>query len=90
MHTDEFHRAIDVLTAEATRSRTAIMCAEAVPWRCHRSLIADSLLTRGWEVVHIMGAGQTQRHRLTAFAVIQNDRLVYPAPADQAAAPRLF
>ncbi|MBA2486896.1 MAG: DUF488 domain-containing protein [Nitrospira sp.] len=90
MQTEEFQRAIDELRADATQARTAIMCAEAVPWRCHRSLIADALVTQGWEVAHIMSMGQAQVHRVTAFAVRQGDRLVYPAPADQDAPPRLF
>ena len=90
MQTDEFQEALKTLRAEATRSRTVIMCAEAVPWRCHRSLIADRLLTSGWNVWHILGPGQVQTHRLTAFAVVQGDRLLYPLPADQEAPPRLF
>lgn len=90
MQTEAFHRAIEDLMAEATQSRTTIMCAEAVPWRCHRSLVADRLITRGWKVVHIMGPGQVQPHRLTAFAVQQGDRLFYPAPTDQETPPRLF
>ena len=48
---------------------TAIMCAEAVPWRCHRSLIADALVTRGWEVRHILSQVKADEHRLTPFAV---------------------
>ena len=90
MQTGEFQRAIEELIMEATASRTAIMCAEALPWRCHRSLVADTLVTRGWEVAHIMGPGQVHAHRLTAFAVQQGDRLLYPARADQETPPRLF
>ena len=90
MQTEEFEEALEELMAYSTTLQTVIMCAEAVPWRCHRSLIADKLLTDGWEVLHIMGPGQVQRHRLTAFAVQRGGRLVYPAPADQEAPPRLF
>lgn len=90
MHTGEFQLAIEALIGDATRSRSVIMCAEAVPWRCHRSLIADRLLTRGWEVLHIMGPGKVQPHRLTPFALLQGDRLLYPAPMDQEAPPSLF
>ena len=90
MQTEEFQEALKTLMAEATRSRTVVMCAEAVPWRCHRSLIADRLLTSGWDVWHILGPGQGQAHRLTAFAVVQGERLLYPLPADQEAPPRLF
>jgi uncharacterized protein (DUF488 family) len=90
MHTKEFQQALEALMADAAQSRMVIMCAEAVPWRCHRSLIADSLLTRGWEVLHIIGPGKIQTHRLTAFAVQRRGQLLYPAPADQEAPPRLF
>ena len=90
MHTEEFQEALETLIADATPSRTVIMCAEAVPWRCHRSLIADRLLTNGWDVWHIMGPSQVQQHRLTSFAVRQGDRLLYPTPMDEEAPPRLF
>ncbi|MBO0707192.1 MAG: DUF488 domain-containing protein [Candidatus Dormibacteraeota bacterium] len=56
----------------------AVMCAEAVPWRCHRSLIADALTIRGVEVLHIVGKGRATRHVLTAFARVDGDRLTYP------------
>ncbi len=90
MQTEEFQSAIEKLMAEGTTLRTSIMCAEAVPWRCHRSLVADALVTHGWEVVHIMGPGQIKIHHLTSFAVKQDDRLVYPVPDDQEVPPRLF
>ncbi len=90
MLTDEFRRASEKLMANAAQSRTVIMCAEAVPWRCHRLMVADTFVARGWEVVHIMGPGQIQTHRLTAFAVLKEDRLLYLAPTDQEAPPRLF
>lgn len=90
MQTEEFQRAVAGLMAQGMKGSTAIMCAEALPWRCHRSLVADALVTQGWEVVHIMGPGQVKIHHLTAFAVIQAGRLVYPAPADQDAPPQLF
>jgi uncharacterized protein (DUF488 family) len=54
------------------------MCAEAVPWRCHRSLIADALLARGVEVRHIIGAGQPSPHRLTPMARIEGTLVTYP------------
>ena len=90
MQTEEFEEALEELVAQSATLRTVIMCAEALPWRCHRSLIADRLLTKGWEVLHIMGPGKVQAHRLTAFAVQREGRLFYPAPADQEAPPRLF
>jgi uncharacterized protein (DUF488 family) len=59
---------------------TALMCAEAVPWRCHRSLVADALGVRGVEVVHILGPGKVQRHQLTPFARVEGRRVTYPTP----------
>jgi uncharacterized protein (DUF488 family) len=90
MQTEEFQRALEELMACGTNTKTAIMCAEAVPWRCHRSLIADALVTRGWEVRHILSQVKADEHRLTPFAVIDGDRLVYPQPADPLDPPRLF
>ena len=78
MQTDEFWRAIDRLIS--LPSQTAIMCAEAVPWRCHRSLVADALVVRGVEVKHITGAGEPARHSLTPFARVQDARITYPPP----------
>jgi uncharacterized protein (DUF488 family) len=66
METREFEEALDDLLLAAQREPTVIMCAEAVPWRCHRSLIADAAVARGAEVLHIMDA-QAQPHRLTSF-----------------------
>jgi uncharacterized protein (DUF488 family) len=58
----------------------AVMCAEKLWWRCHRSLIADALLVAGLEVWHIMGPGRVEAHRLTPFARVEAGRLIYPAP----------
>lgn len=77
----------DELMAESRRPHTAIMCAEAVPWRCHRSLIADALVTRGWEVRHIMSETIADRHQPTPFAATENGFLSYPKPND---GPNLF
>lgn len=87
MQTDEFRRALEELMAESRLQRTAIMCAEAVPWRCHRSLIADALITRGWEVRHIMSEAKANAHQLTSFASVENGLLYYPKSNDS---PRLF
>ena len=87
MQTEEFQRAVEELMAESRLHRTAVMCAEAVPWRCHRSLIADALVSRGWEVRHIMTESNADQHQLTSFAVSQNGTLTYPDPD---AVPRLF
>ena len=86
----EFSRGLDELLRLADRLRTALMCAEAVWWRCHRSLIADALVTRGWEVRHILSQAKTDEHRLTRFAIIDGATLVYPQPIDPLQLPRLF
>ena len=77
METDEFRKALDELMAEGRLQHTAIMCAEAVPWRCHRSLIADALVTKDWEVRHIMSDTKADRHRLTPFAAVIDGLLCY-------------
>ncbi|MBA5872651.1 MAG: DUF488 family protein, partial [Nitrospira sp. CR2.1] len=83
MQTEEFDQALDELIAQGRRERTAIMCAEAVPWRCHRSLVADALVVRDWEVTHLLGGCRVKPHRLTTFALLRDGRLMYPAPPDQ-------
>lgn len=80
MQTDEFSHALDELVELPARQRVAIMCAEAVPWRCHRSLIADALVSRGVKVRHITGTGEPARHQLTSFAKVEGGRVTYPAP----------
>ena len=77
MSTQAFARSLDDLIDLAARERTAIMCAEAVPWRCHRSLIADALVARGVSVQHILDA-RTEPHRLTPFAVVREGVVYYP------------
>ena len=79
MQTEAFRTALSTLSAPSRRIRTAIMCAEAVPWRCHRSLIADALTVRGWTVRHILSKTKADRHRLTPFAVVDQDRITYPS-----------
>ena len=79
MQTQEFADGVDRLSVLARRSRTAIMCAEAVPWRCHRSLIADALLIRGIDVIDIIGAHSAGPHRLTPFASVRGTSVTYPA-----------
>ena len=83
MQTVEFAAAVDHLVDEARAASTAIMCAEAVPWRCHRSLIADALLVRGTDVVDIIGPGPVKPHRLTPFAKVEGEMISYPAEADE-------
>jgi len=78
MQTPAFERCLADLIEQAKAQRTAIMCAEAVPWRCHRSLIADALLVRGVPVEEIVGSGRTQAHKLTSFAKVDGTHLTYP------------
>lgn len=78
MQTDEFAGEVDDLTKLARSERCALMCAEAVPWRCHRSLVADALLVRGMPVEHIMGPHKLKPHTLTPFAHVQGKRITYP------------
>ncbi len=68
MQTPEFEAQLSGLLEMARKQPTAVMCAEAVPWRCHRSLIADALTVREVRVEHILGLGKSQPHRLTPFA----------------------
>jgi uncharacterized protein (DUF488 family) len=78
MQTEEFRKALETLMAESRSHHTVIMCAEAVPWRCHRSLIADTLTIRGWTVQHIVNPKEVRIHSLTSFAVEQDGILTYP------------
>ncbi len=78
MQTAEFEQALDELVMLADRERIVIMCAEALPWRCHRSLIADAAVARGIEVAHIMNGGVLKPHALTFFAKVDNGRVRYP------------
>ena len=79
MQTAEFRERLDALISLAEQERLAVMCAEAVPWRCHRSLIADALLVRGIEVREITSATSTRVHLLTPFARVSGGQITYPA-----------
>jgi uncharacterized protein (DUF488 family) len=79
METQEFRRAFERLCQVAAERRTAIMCAEAVWWRCHRSLIADALKAQGTQVLHIMDGKRPAEHPYTAAARIVNGKLEYGA-----------
>jgi len=79
MQSDDFERGLEELVAWSAEGSTAIMCAEAVWWRCHRQLIADALVARGIEVRHITGPGAAAPHALTEFARVDtNKRVTYP------------
>ncbi len=79
MQTPEFAHSLDQLIELAHKKRVAIMCAEAVPWRCHRSMIADALTVRGITVEHITSARHREAHRLTPWAKVRGAHIIYPA-----------
>lgn len=81
MQTPEFERALESLIKLASRRLVALMCAEAVPWRCHRSLIADILIVRGIRIEHIMSLTRCQPHTLTPFAKVRGRQITYPTIA---------
>lgn len=93
MQTPEFSEQIDWLMSLPDLDATAVMCAEAVPWRCHRSLIADAVLVRGGSVedifVPVTGSSFRKPHELTKFARVEGERIWYPSPEDEIN-PRLF
>ena len=78
METEAFERAFRDLVVFASAGPTAVMCAEAVWWRCHRQLLADALLVQGVPVWHIVGAG-AKPHEMSAFARIRDGKVIYPA-----------
>jgi len=79
MQTDEFAAALNRAIALAEKRPTALMCAEAVPWRCHRSLVSDALLARHIRVLEIIGKAAPKVHELTSFARVRGTRVTYPA-----------
>jgi uncharacterized protein (DUF488 family) len=81
MATEEFARGLDELLDAAADHRVAVMCAEAVPWRCHRSLIGDAVLVRGVPVLDLMDANTAKPHTLTRFARVTGTDITYPAEA---------
>jgi uncharacterized protein (DUF488 family) len=87
MQTPEFAENLARLIEVASESPTAIMCAEAVPWRCHRSLVADALTARGIPVAEIMTATKSQPHAMTPFAQVHGQQVTYPGKADSVDLP---
>ncbi len=79
MLTPEFAENLQALIDLAKQARLVLMCAETLPWRCHRSLIADALTVRGLKVEHIISEPKLQEHRLTPFARVEGARITYPA-----------
>ncbi len=78
MQTDEFNEAVDELVQRGSENDLVIMCAEAVPWRCHRSLIGDALLVRGVNVLDIMTEKKATPHKMTSFARVEGRTITYP------------
>jgi uncharacterized protein (DUF488 family) len=79
MQTEEFARNLETLISLAQPPETlAFMCAEAVPWRCHRSLIADALTVRDYSIEDILSLTSSQPHRMTPFARIEGTQVTYP------------
>ena len=81
MQTPVFAAGLAKLMKFASRAQVALMCAEAVPWRCHRSLIADALVVQGVRVEHILSATRRKEHSLTPFARVEGTRITYPPGA---------
>lgn len=89
MQTPEFKEGLARLLELASQKQCAILCAEAVPWRCHRSLIADALTVRGISVFHIMSRTRRELHSLTPFARVHCEKITYPASTSRAEQPIL-
>ncbi len=87
MQTPEFESALAALVGTAAHEAIVMMCAEAVPWRCHRSLIADALTARGHRVEHIMSATKSDPHTMTSFARVEGTSVTYPGGAQENPAP---
>lgn len=81
MQTEELQEAVERLLQLCAGKRCAVMCAESVPWRCHRSLLADALTARGIAVEHILGGSRRQVHSITPFARVKDARVTYPEGA---------
>jgi len=81
MQTGDFAAGLERLEQLAARRPTVIMCAEALPWRCHRSLIADALTVARWRVLHIQSRKTARLHKRTPFLRVRSGRLVYPRAA---------
>lgn len=79
MQTTQFSKSIDKLIEIAAKKCVVIMCAEAVPWRCHRSLVGDALLVRGCAVEDIMSEKTSKQHKMTSFAHVVGQTITYPA-----------
>jgi uncharacterized protein (DUF488 family) len=79
MQEEEFEKSIEELMKLAKMARIVIMCAEALPWRCHRNLIADALSIRGFQVEHILSSTSLQTHKITPWAKVNGTQISYPS-----------
>ena len=79
MQTPAFQKGLEKLEKLAQKKRCALMCAEGVPWRCHRSLVADALTVKHWKVFHIQSQKTAKPHELTSFLKVENGQIQYPA-----------
>jgi uncharacterized protein (DUF488 family) len=86
MLTEDFTRGLEELRLLAQDGPVALMCAEALRWRCHRSLVADALFARGVQVLHITSRTRAEPHRLTPFAELHGRQVLYPAQPEEASA----
>jgi uncharacterized protein (DUF488 family) len=84
MQTAEFEAGLERAMKLAESKLSALMCAEAVPWRCHRSLVGDALLIRGYQVLEIVGASRPRVHTLTPFARVRGMQITYPTDKPRA------
>jgi hypothetical protein len=85
MQTQEFEAGLERAIRLAGEKPSALMCAEAVPWRCHRSMVADALTVRGFDVEHIVSGSKPQTHKLTSFARVRGSKITYPSEDGQSA-----
>ena len=83
MDTQEFERVLETAQALAREKASALMCAEALVWRCHRSLLGDAFVARGWEVSDILSEKEARPHRLPEFARLEGERIVYDGSSDR-------
>ncbi|MEO6866471.1 MAG: DUF488 domain-containing protein [Gaiellales bacterium] len=80
----EYEQALDELIAMAGEQRVAIMCSEAVPWRCHRWLVSDTLVARGIRVVHVLSSAEPRLHQISSFAKVTGEHVTWPGPESTA------
>lgn len=90
MQTPKFLEALETLMVEGWQHHVAGMCAEAVPWRCHWTLISDALVIHGWTVRHIISAGSVNTHTLTPFVKPEDGCLTYPSDCASVSTLPLF